>query len=588
MKSVLRLSRFLKPYLGLVILNLVLMIGLVAADLSIPRLIQTLVDTGIRQHDMAAIVNISLAITGVTVFSAVCTVSSILLVVRISQKTASDIRRKLFVKIQSFSFGNFDHLQPGQLLTRLTSDVSQVGQLILQTLRMFIRAPLMILGSVIMLMMTNWQIALIILALMTLAIIVFMLYANKAQPLFMQVQRKLDRLNTIFQENLSGVRIVKSFVRADHENERFNGANVDLTDRTIKVERMLAFVLPILRLLANLGFVVVVWFGGIKVINGDITIGQIIAMNNYTLWAMFALVNVGMMVSFISSADASAWRIFEVLDSHSEVCDKDHAITLSNVKGRVTFEDVSFAYNGQGQEPVLNHINLVAEPGETVAIVGSTGAGKSTLINLIPRFYDATAGKVMIDGIDVRDITINSLRAHVGVALQDTVLFTGTIRDNIRYGRPDAKDEDIFEAAKSAQAHDFITSFPSGYDTIIGQRGVNLSGGQKQRLAIARALLLKPSILVLDDATSSVDVETEVKIQAALDRFMADRTSFIVAQRISTVMRADKIVVLDRGKIEAVGTHQSLMETSPIYQEIYHSQLGDGKEGESREQSIIQ
>ena len=583
MKSILRLYSFLKPYLGLVILNLVLVIGLVAADLSIPRLLQTLVDTGIRQRDMAAIVNISLAITELTLFSAVCTVGSVLIAVRVSQRTAADIRRRLFVQIQSFSFGNFDHLQTGQLLTRLTSDISQVGQLLLQTLRMFVRAPLMILGSVILLMATNWQIALVILALMTSATIVFMLYANKAQPLYMQVQRKLDRLNTIFQENLAGVRIVKSFVRADHENDRFNTANVDLTERAIKVERMLAFVLPILRLLANLGFVIVMWFGGIQVINGNITMGQIIAMNNYTLWAMFALVNVGMMVSFISSADASAQRIFEVLDSHPEVSDKDHAIILSEVKGRVTFEDVTFAYNGQGQEPVLNHINLVAEPGETVAIVGSTGAGKSTLIDLIPRFYDVTGGRVMIDGIDVRDISLDSLRSHVGVALQETVLFTGTIHDNICYGRPDAKDEEIFIAAKSAQAHDFITSFPKGYDTMIGQRGVNLSGGQKQRLAIARALLLKPSILVLDDATSSVDVETEVKIQAALDRFMTNRTSFIVAQRISTVLGADKIVVLDRGKIEAVGTHQSLMETSPIYQEIYHSQLGDGKEGGSHE-----
>ena len=583
MKSVLRLLRFLKPYLGLVMLDLVLMIGLVAADLSIPRLIQTLVDIGIRQRDMAAITNISLAMVGVTLFSALCTVGSVLVAVRVSQRATADIRRRLFVQIQSFSFGNFDRLQTGQLLTRLTSDISQVGQLLLQTLRMFIRAPLMILGSVILLMATNWQIALIILTLMTLATIVFMLYANKAQPLFMQVQKKLGRLNTIFQENLAGVRIVKSFVRADHENARFNTANVDLAERAIKVERMLAFVLPILRLLANLGFVVVLWFGGIQVMNGNITMGQIIAMNNYTLWAMFALVNVGMMVSFISSADASTERIFEVLDSHPEISDKDHAITLSKIKGRVTFEDVTFAYNGQGQEPVLNHINLVAEPGETVAIVGSTGAGKSTLINLIPRFYDVTAGKVMIDGIDVRDISLDSLRSQVGVALQETVLFTGTIRDNICYGRPNANDEEVFAAAKSAQAHEFITSFPKGYDTMIGQRGVNLLGGQKQRLAIARALLLKPNILVLDDATSSVDVETEVKIQAALDRFMVDRTSFIVAQRISTVLGADKIVVLDRGRIEAVGTHQSLMKTSPIYQEIYHSQLGDGREGGSFE-----
>jgi len=496
-----------------------------------------------------------------------------LIAVSVSNKVAADIRRATFVHTLSFSFGNLDRLQTGQLLTRMTSDITQIGQLVFQTMRSFVRAPLMILGSLILLAITSWQVALMMAVLMPAAIGVFFLYAAKAQPLFMKVQKKLSRLNTILQENLAGVRLIKAFVRADHESNRFGAANVELMNQSIKVDRMLAFLLPTLRLLVNLGFVAVIWFGGVRVINGNLTLGELTALNNYIFWAMFPLINLGMMVGFISSADASTQRVFEILDSQPEVQELPEALVLSNIKGKVALEQISFSYENDRNEMVLDHIDLTANPGEKVALVGATGSGKSTLINLIPRFYDVNLGKILIDGIDVKEITLDSLRKKIGVVLQESVLFSGTIRENIRYGKSSATEDEVIAAAKIAQAHDFILGFPDGYDTWLGQRGVNLSGGQKQRLAIARALLIDPNILILDDSTSSVDLETEAKLRDALKDFMKNRTTFIVAQRISSVMDADKIVVMDGGRVSGTGTHRELLETNQIYREIFQSQM---------------
>jgi len=579
MKSITRLWRFVKPYNRSAILGLLLLAIVVAVDLALPRLVQQLINTGIRQRDMGAILNVSLIMIGLTLVSAAGTVGSMLFAVRVSQMAATDMRRELFVHIQSFSFANLDRLQTGQLVTRLTSDISQVAQFIWMTMRSFVRAPLMIVGSLILVFLTNWQLGLLMLVLMPITIVIFMFYASKAQPLFMQVLRKLERLNTILQENLAGVRVVKAFVRAGHENRRFDTANVDLMGRAIRVERMLAVLSPTLRLLVNLGLVAVVWFGGTQVVEGTLNVGELVALSNYVWWVIMPLAMLSLSVGFISSADASTQRIFEVLDSQPEVVDDARAEPLPAVEGRVALENVVFTYGGHDENAVLEGINLVVEPGETVAFVGATGAGKSTLINLVPRLYDVSEGRVTLDGVDVRDVTLDSLRAQVGAVLQETVLFSGTIGDNIRYGRPGASDEEVVAAAQAAQAHDFITSFPAGYDTLIGQRGVNLSGGQKQRIAIARALLARPRVLIMDDATSSVDVETEGKILSALDRFMADHTRLVVAQRISTIMNADKIVVLDRGRIVASGTHRELMASSPIYREIYQSQLGNHEGG---------
>ena len=579
MRSILRLLRSMKPYRKWIYLDWLSMACLVAADLAIPRMLQRTIDRGITQGDAGMILQSSLIMVGLILVSAAATVGITVCSVRVSQSLGADMRRDLFAKVVSLSFRNLDQWQTGQLMTRLSSDIQQITQFTFFTGRMFLRVPLMFLGSVIFMVVTDWRLALIMLFIIPAATVAFLWYANRAQPLFMQVQRRLDRLNTIFQENVAGVRVVKAFVRARHENERFDAVNVDLTDRNIHVGRFLAILLPTLNYFVNLGIVFVVGVGGLLAMRAQLSVGQIVAFNSYLLWVMMALGHLGMMVGFISASDASVQRIYEVLDQVPTVKDAPAALALGGAAGRVALEDVSFAYNGHEHEAVLQAINLTMEPGETVALLGATGSGKSSLVSLLPRFYDVDEGQVTLDGHDVRALTLDSLRGQIGLVPQETILFTGTIRDNIRYGRPEATDGEVVAAAKAAQAHDFIIGFPDGYDSLVGQRGVNLSGGQKQRLAIARALLVQPRVLILDDSTSSVDVETEARIQAALDASSEGRTTLLVAQRISSVLGADKIVVLDRGRIMATGSHRELMATSPIYREIYESQLGNAAQG---------
>ena len=603
-KSLRRMVHFVKPYWQASILAVVLLMGVVMADLLIPRLTQRVIDDGIAQDNMTVILTTSLMMLGAAVLSALFAIGNTVLSVRVGQSVSADLRSRLVRKVQAFSFGNLDRIQTGQLLVRATSDVNQVQSIVLMSLRMLVRAPLWMIGSVIMLILTSPQLALMMALLVPLVLGLVWIFAVKARPLFLTVQKRLEKLNQVLQENLAGVRVVKAFVRVEHENARFDQVNLGLTTQTVKVIRLLAVLLPTMILIVNLGVVGVIWFGGNLVIGGDLTVGEITASINYLIFSLFPMLMLGGMIGPLSAADASAGRIWEVLDSTADVQDRPQARALPNVQGRVAFENVSFSYEPPlrrlptdsettallknenasdlestpepSQGLVLKNINLVAEPGQEVAILGATGSGKSSLIHLIPRFYDVTEGRVTLDGVDVRDIPLRALRAQVGMALQEAVLFSGTIRDNIRYGRPDASEAEVIAAARAAQAHDFISAFPDGYDTVVGQRGVNLSGGQKQRISIARALLVQPKVLVLDDSTSAVDVETEAKIQAALDQLMAGRTSFIIAQRISTVLNADKIVVLDKGQIAATGTHAELMASSPIYQEIYQSQLGSG------------
>ncbi|MDH5794792.1 MAG: ABC transporter ATP-binding protein/permease, partial [Candidatus Bathyarchaeota archaeon] len=570
---------FLKPYKRAVVLAVGLLALVVVADLSIPRLVQTIIDQGIVLKDMQVILNTSLVMIGATALSALLAIANTILSVRVAQSFAADLRKAVYHKVQSFSFGNLDRFQTGKLLVRLTSDINQLQMMILFSLRMLTRAPLMIVGSVGLMLATNLQLAMMVLLILPLTLLLIMVFVRVAQPLFLAVQKKLDALNQVLQENLAGVRVVKAFVREDFENERFNDANTDLMKQSIKVARLLSILIPVMFVLINLTTVALVYFGGLQAIAGTITVGEIVAFTNYLLLTAFPLLFLAMMAGQMSAANASAERIMEVIDSPSRIQDLPDARVLTEVKGRVVFENVCFSYSEDCGEPVLMDVNLTAEPGQTVAILGSTGSGKSSLVHLIPRFYDATKGRVTIDGIDVREVTQNSLRSRIGTSLQEAVLFSGTIRDNIRYGRSNATEEEVIAAAEAAQAHDFIMSFPSGYDTLVGQRGVNLSGGQKQRIAIARALLINPRILILDDSTSSVDVETEARIQDALGELMKDRTIFVVAQRVSTVLDADKIVVLDKGKIAGEGRHAELMATSPIYREIYESQLGDGGPG---------
>ena len=584
MRSLRRMLPFIKPYQREAILALLLLLGMVASDLIIPRLTQRIIDQGIARQNMALILTTALAMLGAAVLSSLFAVGNTILSVRVAQGTSADLRGAIVRKVQTFSFGNLDRIQTGQLLVRATSDVNQVQMIVQLSLRMLTRAPLWMLGSIAMLIVTSAQLALLMLALAPVIVILIWFFMTRARPLFLAVQKRLDKLSQVLQENLAGVRVVKAFVRVEHENRRFDQANSDLTAENIKVMQLIATLIPTMRFLVNLAVVGVIWSGGGLVIDGRFTVGEIVASINYMSYSLFPMLMLGGMIGPLSAADASTGRIWEVLDSTAEVQNPTRPQVLTAVQGRVAFEDVYFSYNHDCQEPVLNNINLVAEPGQTVAILGATGSGKSSLIHLIPRFYDVEQGRITLDGVDVRDISLAALRAQIGVALQETVLFSGTVRDNIRYGRPDATDDEVIAAAKAAQAHDFITSFPGGYDTLIGQRGVNLSGGQKQRIAIARALLVQPQVLILDDSTSAVDIETEVKLQAALERLMKDRTnpsaplrtSFVIAQRISTVLNADKIVILDKGRVAAAGTHSELMASSSIYQEIYQSQLGDG------------
>jgi ATP-binding cassette subfamily B multidrug efflux pump len=543
-----------------------------AGSLVVPRLTQVVIDQGITPGNRAMIVGGAVGIVVAAAVAAVFTYVQGFLAAKASQGVAYDLRNELYAHIQRLSFGYHDRAQTGQLLTRATSDVELVRMFVGTALLQLVSALLMLVGSLILLLGTNWQLTLITLPVMLSVFGVFGIFAGRGRPLFVLVQQKLGRLNTVLQENLAGVRVVKAFARESWEQQRFDESNVLLRDATVRVGRMFALVIPLIFTLANLGTLTVVWGGGYQLIAGHLTIGQLVAFQSYVMMAMFPMIMLGMIIMAVSQAGAGAQRIFEILDAEIEVRDRPGAIELPPIRGRVALEDVTFRYFPD-QPPVLEDVSFVAEPGQTVALFGATGSGKSTIINLIPRFYDVSSGRLTIDGYDVRDVTLESLRRQIGIVLQETTLFAGTIRENIAYGRPDASEEEIVAAAKTAEAHDFIVGFPEGYDTPVGERGAALSGGQKQRIAIARALLIDPRILILDDSTSSVDLETELRIQQALERLRVGRTSIVIAQRISTVQHADEVVVLDGGRVVAQGTHQTLVHDSPLYAEIYCSQL---------------
>jgi ATP-binding cassette subfamily B protein len=577
MKDIRKLLPFVKPYWKQAVISLVLLTSLVFLDLAIPRLIQQIIDQGIRQNNLQVVIETSLLMLGISVLSTFIAIGNNIFSVRAGEGVARDLREAVFVKIQNFSFGNLDHFTTGKLMVRLSSDTGAFQRLVQISLRIGTRAPLLMIGSLILMINTNGQLALTLLPLLivTMGIIVF--FSLKMEPFFRTVQQKLDRLNTVLQENIAGARLVKAFVRADYEGQRFEVANEDLTRRTVRVMQLMSSMSPLLSVCVNIGMVIVIWVGGLQAIRGDLTLGQVVAFTNYLVTTMTPLTMMVMLSNTWANGMASAHRINEVLDAAPEVVQDPRAAPLAEpVRGRIVFEDVGFHYNGGSGGMVLEHVNLSAEPGQTVAILGATGAGKSSLVQLIPRFYEASSGQIMIDGRDIRHVQQDSLLAQIAIVPQETILFSGTVRDNISYGRPEASQDEIEAAARAAQAHEFILKLPKGYDTHIEERGVNLSGGQKQRIAIARALITRPKILILDDSTSAVDVETETLIQTALDENLPGRTRFVVAQRISTVLTADKIVVIDKGQIAAQGSHAELLQSSPIYQEIYESQLGGG------------
>jgi ATP-binding cassette subfamily B protein len=491
---------------------------------------------------------------------------------RNSQSVAFDMRNELFAKLQGLSFSYHDRTQTGQLMVRATDDVEKVRLFIGQGLLLTAGSLILLTGTLLILLTTNLRLTLVVLPILPIALVLFMIFGALSGPLFLKVQIRLDRLNNTLQENLAGIKVIKAFTREKSEQAKFTDAADDLMKQQLVVSRVFSILFPVVILVGSVGQTAILYFGGRQIIFGTLTLGEWQEFSLYLVYVFFPMAQLGFIISQMSQASASAGRVFEILDTESEVKDQPGAVELPQVQGQVCFEKVTFRYFGGG-EAVLKDVDFEVNPGQTVALLGATGSGKSTIINLLPRFYDPSEGRITIDGYDLRQVTLESLRSQIGIVLQETTLFAGTIRENIAFGRPEATLEEVQAAARSAAAHEFIMSFPDGYETRVGERGATLSGGQKQRVAIARALLLNPRILILDDSTSSVDLATEAHIQAALDQLMKGRTSFVIAQRISTVINADLILVLEKGQIIARGRHEDLLEESELYAEIYNSQL---------------
>ena len=545
-----------------------------AASLATPQLIRIAIDDGIAPRSLSVIL---LAVGGLAAAALLRGLFQFLqgyLAERASQGVAYDLRNDLFARIERLGFSYYDRVETGQLVTRLTSDVEQIRTFSGSGVVQLAAAAVMLLGTTALLFSLNWRLALVALAIVPVIFVLLLRFVRRIGPLFRGVQQTLGRLNSVLQEDLAGIRVIRTFAREDYESSRYRSVNDELLEKNLTTVRTFSNNFPFVFLLANLGTLAIVLFGGLQVIGGSLTIGELVAFNTYLGFLLFPILTIGFLAAGISRAGASSQRVFEVLDAPLEVQDAPDAVTLPPISCRVGFDSVSFRYPGDERE-ILQNISFAAEPGQTVAILGTTGSGKSTLVNLIPRFYDVTSGSVKLDGHDVRDVTLASLRSQIGIVMQSPLLFSGSVRDNIAYGRPNATPEEVEAAARAARADEFIQGLPEGYDTVIGERGIGLSGGQRQRIAIARALLIDPRLLILDDSTSAVDAETEAAIQESLDRLMRDsyRTVFVIAQRASTVRDADQILVLDKGEVAAMGTHEELLSTSELYNEILGSQI---------------
>jgi ATP-binding cassette, subfamily B, multidrug efflux pump len=544
------------------------------ADLLQPTIMAKIVDVGVKGRDINYVLRMGGLMLLVTGFGAISAVSRNIISSNVSQKFGAELRLDLFKKVQSLSFDNIDKFEAASLVTRLTNDVTQLQNFVHGMMRIFVKAPIVCIGSIIMAALLNPRMALIIFAIVPVVAILIILSMKIGYPYFTKVQKAVDKVNGVIREYLSGVRVVKAFNRFHYETERFEKANEGLTAQSTKAMRVMAVFNPSITLTVNLGIVVLLWLGGFKINSGQVEVGQIIAFINYMTQILFSLIMISHVFTMFVRAKASAERVGEVFEEESTIKAADKSVKLENLKGTVEFENVSFSYSGASGEPVLKNISFACTQGETIGIIGSTGSGKSSLVNLVPRFYDATSGVVKVDGINVRDACIEELRDKIALVPQKTMLFTGSIIDNIRWGKEEASEEEVIEAAKIAQAHSFVSSFPEGYNTQLGQGGVNLSGGQKQRLSIARALIKRPEVLILDDCTSAVDVTTEAKIREGLKEYSAKLTTIIIAQRITSVMTANKIIVLDNGQTASMGTHEELMKSSKVYQDIFRSQIG--------------
>ncbi|SMG44065.1 ABC transporter ATP-binding protein [Paenibacillus aquistagni] len=570
----LKLFRYLKPFRMPIVFVLLLVFFQSLSDLYLPNLMSKIVDTGIVQGDVPYIWRVGLIMLGVALIGTVCMIGASYLSAKVATGYGKQLRSRVFNHVQHFSLQEFDEVGTASLITRTTNDITQVQQVLVMILRMMVMAPIMCIGGIIMALQKDAKLTLILLVIIPLLALAVFLVARKGIPLFKAMQKKLDKLNLVLRENLIGIRVIRSFNRVEDEKERFQAANKDLTDTAVRVNRIMASLMPIMMFAMNFATISIVFFGAKQINAGELQVGDMMAFIQYAMQIMFSLIMVSMMFVMIPRASASAARINEVLDMSPVIVDKAEVKATKGLRGLVEFDRVTFSYPG-AEEPALSDITFTARPGETTAIIGGTGAGKSTLLNLIPRFYDISKGSIKVDGIDIRDMGQDQLRERIGLVPQKAVLFTGTIRDNIRYGKEDATEEEIVHAASIAQATDFITSMKDGFDSPIAQGGTNVSGGQKQRLSIARALIRRPEIYIFDDSFSALDFKTDANLRKALKSETTEATVIIVAQRVSTVMDADQIIVMDEGRIAAVGTHQQLLESSEVYREIVSSQLSE-------------
>ncbi len=575
-----RILKQMRPYRRYIALALVALVTSTATQVAIPTQVQRVIDEGIIAGERSAIISAVLIMVGLAAAGMLAMYVQTYFAVKLSEYTIADMREAGYRKIQTFSFANLDQLNTGELLVRMTNDLNHIKTAIMMTVLLLLNAPLMLIGAIIAILITSPRLSVLLIVLLPLTAGFIFWFGKKTRPLYTLVQEGLDRVNSVMQENIAGVRVVKAFVRQAYENKRFEEANKNYADQNINVAMITVVLFPTMMTLINFATAGVLWFGGnLAITTAAISPGEIVAFVNLLMLIVYPVLMLGIGLPMLYSAIASGERVYELLDTEAAVVDQPEAIELvpNSAEGRVVFDNVSFDYDGEVEkDAVLRNITFRAMPGQTVAILGATGSGKSSLINLIARLYDVTEGEIRLDGTNIQAYTQASLRKQIGFALQEALLFSGTIRENIRYGKPDATEEEIIAAAKAAQAYEFIMEKAGRLDATVEQRGKNFSGGQKQRMAIARALCVQPKILILDDSTSAVDVETETQIQAALTELMANSTVFVVAQRISTVLTADKILVLDQGKLVAEGRHEELLMNSPIYKEIYDSQLGEG------------
>ncbi len=574
-----RYWKYIRPYLSAFILAPILMLTEVFGEIMLPKLMSLIINNGVANRDVKYIISIGAVMAGTAVIMAIGGIGAAYFSSRASICFSTDLRKDVFHKVQQFSFKNIDDISSGSLVTRMTNDIQQIQNMVMMSLRMMFRAPGMLIGGLIMAYLMNRQLMMILLVVIPVLLLVIGIILRIAFPRFGVMQEKIDRLNSNVQESVTNVRVIKSFVREDYEEEKFKATNRDLKEGSMNAIKIVIATMPVMMLAMNITTLAVVWYGGNLIIGGKMPVGDLTAFTTYIVQILMSLMMLSMVFLQASRALASLKRVREVLDTEIDLTDEHAARKDAQVtEGKVEFKNVYFKYVKDTEEVVLNNLNFTVNPGETVGIIGSTGSGKTSLVQLIPRLYDADKGQILVDGIDVKDYSLKNLRDGVGMVLQKNVLFSGTIEENLLWGNENATEEEVRSAAINAQADAFITSFKDGYDTDLGQGGSNVSGGQKQRLCIARALLKKPKILILDDSTSAVDTATEAKIRESFQTALKDTTKIIIAQRIGSVENADIILVLDNGEIVGKGTHEELMKDCVAYQEIYYSQRDREKE----------